>query len=81
MRTDVEDALNAIAHSESPRPTFASVVRILARSHGHRPREFLRYFPWVKAAWKKICREADRAERMEQEVKRQIELERKLKRG
>ncbi len=60
LYTEVRDQLDAIAHALSPRPPFPSLTRTLATHHGYRSREFLKRIPWLKAAWKKACREADR---------------------
>ncbi len=39
-------------------PQFAKVIRFVGDDFGLNPREVLKKIPWLKAAWRKACREA-----------------------
>ena len=54
-QSNVRGKLNEIAQTLKPRPTFREMIRWLATSYGVDPVRM----PWLRAAWRNACREAD----------------------
>jgi hypothetical protein len=52
---------------EFPRARFDRLLRWLADDFGLLPRKLLASAPWIPAAWKKACRDADRIMRRKSE--------------
>ncbi len=55
---DLRQTLDDVA-GQGPRPSFPALVRRLSKDWGRRPKDLLRMAPWLKAAWRKACKEAD----------------------
>lgn len=62
--TDLSVRLDSWAR-RSPRPTFSEVLRLEAKQFFNcPPHELRRSVPWLKAGWKKACRETDKGEQL-----------------
>ncbi len=67
--TNLRGTLDDVA-GQSPRPNFPALVRWLTADFCRQPRELLRSVPWLRAAWKKACREADKYYALKRRLKK-----------